>query len=332
MNAFADWLFSTLFGWMGTAANSAWNAIVNASGGISSFFSKYWLVFVIIIVAGGTFLDYAVWFARWRPHLVWRSWLNRSRKQKKSRQYAHDLEQVDMDEDTRDALADWVSSPQEPFYFQNENNTFHFDNDSVFPHQYMQAHAIPYSDDQNYIESEIPKDINYYETPAPQNNAVYWPQPNAETYPNDQYQNNLSRSQTNWVPTDLQSFEGYAPQAMHDPTLHSDFAVLDQPQQNYGAYLAEHEENDVYETSYDDPGPAIGRQRRTHRSKKSSGTRRFLHSIKERMEKSEDQESMLDGLPSPVRQEDAFHQPVYPKSYHYQDISRHEDNEEQDRH
>ena len=47
--------------------------------------------------------------------------------------------------------------------------------------------------------------------------------------------------------------------------------------------------------------------------------RRLFDDIRGRIGRSEDEETMLDSLPSSVRPEDAFHEAVYPKGYHYND-------------
>lgn len=332
MNAFADWLFSTLFGWMGTAANSVWNATVNASGGISSFFSKYWLVFVLIIIAGGTVVDYAVWFARWRPHLVWRSWLSRSLRQRKSRRYAQDLEQTDMDEASRDTLADWVSTPQESFAVQNLNDSFPYGDSFQSDEQYMQPPAKQYFGEQNDMVRDASQDTGYYDTPYPQNNAAYWPQTNQGQYADFQQQYDSTSSQTDWSTSDSQPFDEYVPHVMNEQEFDNNAANQFNSfelsaDQTFGEFQPVYETEPGSQYSNHDITPTSRRQRRSQRSKKTASTRRFFNQIKERMGQSDDQESMLDGLPSPVKQEDAFHQAVYPQSYHYQDVPR-TDNDE----
>ena len=61
-----------------------------------------------------------------------------------------------------------------------------------------------------------------------------------------------------------------------------------------------------------------GRRRRSDRKQRPMA-RRFFDDIRGRIGRGEDEETMLDGLPSSVRPEDAFHEAVYPKGYHYQD-------------
>lgn len=73
MNAFADWLFSALLGWTGRAANSAWNAVTNGSGGFGRFFAHAWFPLLLILLAAGTLFDFGIWFFRWRPDRLWRS-------------------------------------------------------------------------------------------------------------------------------------------------------------------------------------------------------------------------------------------------------------------
>lgn len=78
MNAFADTLFTLLFGWVKALMNSLWGLI--ASGHVSAFLSwlgDHWALLAAVLVLACSALDYAVWLVRWRPYLVWRTKLRR---------------------------------------------------------------------------------------------------------------------------------------------------------------------------------------------------------------------------------------------------------------
>lgn len=325
MNAFADWLFNVLFGWMGTAANSAWNAVVNSTGGMGSFFSQYWLGIVLLLIIGGTVLDYLVWFVRWRPYLVWRSWLTRHRRSRSLQQTAQDLEHTDMDPNTLNTIADWVATPQD-----------------AYPLDGLHAGALPYADD--------PQAAGYnaraYNPPAPpypeQGEAmpplmqqapsqVWQPQPMDEQ---DVYQ-----PAPLWgTPAPIPEEPPYAPPAYTAPVYPGQPYAPQQP------LYAEDFEGDNLSlapepaSAWPDftrpqgepvPGPAEGgRRRRSDRGGRMRSAKRLFNGLREHLQP-EDDESMIDGLPSPVRQEDAFHEAVYPNSYRYQQPDYNHNNQQQ---
>ena len=72
MNAFADSLFSAIFGWLRSLMQGIWVAIT--SGQVSSFFTwlgDNWLWAVLFLGIAATVVDFCIWLIRWRPYKVW---------------------------------------------------------------------------------------------------------------------------------------------------------------------------------------------------------------------------------------------------------------------
>lgn len=318
MNAFADWLFSTMFGWMGTAANSAWNAIVNASGGISNFFSEYWLFIVLILIIGGTVMDYAVWFVRWRPYLVWRSWFTRNSRQRKHRRYVNDLEQEDMDDDARSALADWVSTSQDNYPENNQDSYPPFQFDSNLAEPDIFSPLASFSPEQYDNAPYVSQEFSNHHIVGVHDNQGLWPQNHADGVLDHQQP---GISQAGWSQGTYVPINEYMPQPGHDQACESSAdSGFETPASYEHAY--------IQQTDLEATPPVSLRSRRSERSKRSTPAKKLLSQLKERLGQSENQETMLDGLPSPVRREDAFHEPIYPQSYHYQDTELRNDNEQ----
>lgn len=288
MNAFANWLFSVLLGWTGTFANGIWNTVMNESGGISDFFSRFWLPIVLIMIIGGTVLDYTIWFIRWRPYLVWRSWLSRSRRQRDTREAARMLETTQMDDQTMNTIADWVATPQDqgPVYdmsqeaWQAQGYEPSYEAHAAYEPDYAQPQMMPADD---WSPQEAPPHSAYEEIP--------YEQPVAKPLP--------------FQP----AYHDAEPPAFYQPE------PVPQYWQQETAYAAPREQAQAQ------PGQPIGRRRRSERQRERAAAG-FLTGLRERITSSDEEESMLDGLPAPIRQEDAFHEAVYPQGYRYQDQGR----------
>ena len=265
MNAFADWLFSVLLGWTSTAANSVWNSVVNAAGSISGFFTRFWLPIVILLILGGTLLDYTVWFVRWRPYLVWRSWLRRRSRHRKDAAAIHELDRSNMDDGTLNTIAGWVASPQDAQPVEQVSSSFYAQDGYA---------ATPL-----IFEQEQVQHTPYFQ-PVQEEPALQEPFPDA-------YEEQLP----------------FAPDDLHQaPAVSWEIPPV--------AYPYSEEEQSL--------SPAPARRRRRSDLTRGATARMLLDSLKDRIGQVEDEDSMLDGLPSPVRPEDAFHEPVYPPNYRYQ--------------
>lgn len=305
MNAFANWLFSVLLGWTGNLANSVWNAVVNAAGGISDFFTRFWLPIVLIMILAGTVLDYAVWFARWRPYLVWRSWLNRHLRSRHEQRAAHSLEHNEMDDRTLGTIADWVQTPQDqsPIYALDGTQQ-----------DYLHPNSYAYQQQNPYMLKEQPELYSpYASNPSP----AYDDQP--QIMEDAPYSATAGSSYFTPVQEFAQAGETDPPfnnfAQLQEPLRYEDF---DDP----GAPWAP--DNGFAETyTTQAPAPELPpnpvRNRRSLREKQRQKPLHFLSDLRQRIAQPDNEEGMLDGLPSPVNRQDAFHEAVYPQSYRYQD-------------
>ena len=292
MNAFADWLFSILLGWTGTLANKVWNAVVNAAGGISDFFATYWLPLVLILILAGTALDFAVWFARWQPYLVWRSWFQRRRRSKREHNAARSLEHSQMDDGTLGTIADWVAAPQDqsPVYALDSSRQAWQQHETYMP-QEQQGMQQPYFP-QEQQTTQLPLDASPADAYSPYFTAVQSDAQEGMAEP---------------------AFTGAAPPMESFPyDDHDDPNDAWQPDSAYG--------NPYAAQPGDAQAPAASqRRRRSQREKQKPQPLHFLRDLRQRVTAPDDEESMLDGLPSPVNRQDAFHEAVYPQSYRYRD-------------
>lgn len=290
MNAFANWLFSILLGWTGALANKVWNAVVNAAGGISDFFARYWLPLVLILILAGTALDFAVWFARWRPYLVWRSWFSRRRRRRYERSAAHSLENSQMDDGTLGTIADWVAAPadQSPVYAL-DSTLQAWQRHDPYTHQEQQGTQQPYG-----------------------------------TAPADAYSPFFTA-----VHTDIQG-DMAQPAVNGDAQMMESFPYEDHDDPN-AAWLPDSSYGNPYAPQADDAQApaAFQRRRRSQRDKQKPQPLHFLRDLRQRVTAPDDEEGMLDGLPSPVNRQDAFHEAVYPQSYRYRDPDSRPDGQQQ---
>ena len=78
MGSFAASIFNLLLGWIRGLVGSLWELINSqeARDGLS-WLGDNWLWLVITIAVAGLVIDYVIWFIRWRPYYVWRSWWRR---------------------------------------------------------------------------------------------------------------------------------------------------------------------------------------------------------------------------------------------------------------
>jgi hypothetical protein len=357
MNAFADWLFRALLGWTGQAANSIWNAVVNSAGGISDFFSSYWLGVLLILIIGGTVLDYAVWFVRWRPYLVWRSWLHRRRRRRLQTDAARRLDQGQMDEQAQSALADWAAMPQDQSPVTNLYDTPPPQPtwQPQWPGQQAEHPPVWQEDPAVYTPPEGMQPLGPWADPqqgqnpySASSNVPLW-----QSAPQDPVYMQRDPAAFTAPPGTLRQDAGIVRQQQEASLYPPSPDVMEAPDQPQGqgwpglsfeqplGYAngstsgsvppleADAFENslspsglapDLYEQSWDTRPQEPPRSRRRRRSErtKQSGITRLISNLREQLA-DDDAHTMLDGLPSPVDQQDAFHEAVYPQNYRYQD-------------
>lgn len=78
MGGFATSVFNLLLGWIRSFVTGFWDLVNSqqARDGLN-WLADHWLLLVGVIALAGIVVDYLVWFIRWRPYYVWRSWLRR---------------------------------------------------------------------------------------------------------------------------------------------------------------------------------------------------------------------------------------------------------------
>lgn len=324
MNAFADWLFSILLGWTGNVANRFWNILVNNQGGISGFLSRYWLGIVLVLLIAGTVIDYVVWFFRWRPHYVWRSWFSRRQRAKAYHQAVSSLEAVDMPEDHRSQVSSWVAGPEQP-------------------PAYAPPATPPPAHSGYWQQPQAPATDAGYAAPADNWQSVpAWPE-----YPPDnavQPPYNADYAQQSGLPPQIQdaSFSP-APPLTQAPAVNTGFLRRVPPAQ---VYPRPHQPEDAYDSwtppvpnarpaSYDPvetmpyPSERIAgqaaensvRRRRTQQKRRRS-VGNLLSNIREKISYADEDQTPINELPPPVSQREAFYDPVYPVAYRYQQEPR----------
>lgn len=78
MGNFANTLFSTLLGWLRSAAAWLWSFLNNQeSGGFILWIADNWLVLVILLCVTCMAVDFIVYMFRWQPYKVWASFFRR---------------------------------------------------------------------------------------------------------------------------------------------------------------------------------------------------------------------------------------------------------------
>ena len=78
MSNFANTLFSSLLGWLRSAAAWLWSFANNPeSGGLIVWVADNWLMLIILLCAACMLVDFIVYLFRWQPYKVWASFLRR---------------------------------------------------------------------------------------------------------------------------------------------------------------------------------------------------------------------------------------------------------------
>ena len=78
MGSFANTVFSILLGWMQGLISAIWSAFTGKE--VKSFFQfigNNWIKIAVILCAVGAIVDFSVYFFRWQPYKVWRSFWRR---------------------------------------------------------------------------------------------------------------------------------------------------------------------------------------------------------------------------------------------------------------
>ena len=91
MGSFANTVFSLLLGWMQGLIAIIWSALTDQGGeSVFQFIGDHWIRIAIILCAVGLIADFLVYFFRWAPYKVWRSFFRRLSGRKEREQEADD--------------------------------------------------------------------------------------------------------------------------------------------------------------------------------------------------------------------------------------------------
>ena len=74
MGSFANTVFSILLGWLQGLISIIWSALTDKGGeSFFQFIGDNWIKITLILCAVGLIADFAVYFFRWAPYKVWRT-------------------------------------------------------------------------------------------------------------------------------------------------------------------------------------------------------------------------------------------------------------------
>jgi len=119
MGSFANTLFTTLLGWVRTVAAALWNLFTNEQGSsLLTWIGRNWLLLAIVFCVIGMTADLAIYLVRWRPDLVWKSFLRRRHRDEPEDEDTAEAPALPdkpaqiRSRSTDDELARWVREPE----------------------------------------------------------------------------------------------------------------------------------------------------------------------------------------------------------------------------
>ncbi len=81
MGSFANTLFTILLGWLRSAVSAVWTAFTSEKGNsFLNWIGDHWILLAVILCLIGLAADLCVYLLRWKPFMVWKSFLSRIRK------------------------------------------------------------------------------------------------------------------------------------------------------------------------------------------------------------------------------------------------------------
>ncbi len=81
MGSFANTVFSILLGWLQGLISMIWSAFTDRNGNsFLLFIGKNWIKIALILCISGLMIDFAVYFFRWEPYKVWRTFWRKLKK------------------------------------------------------------------------------------------------------------------------------------------------------------------------------------------------------------------------------------------------------------
>ena len=81
MGGFSNSLFRGMIGWIRSVFSEIWSTSESGDSiSLLEWVSQHWITLVLFLCLIGLAADLAVYFFRWKPHLVWRSFFKRKEK------------------------------------------------------------------------------------------------------------------------------------------------------------------------------------------------------------------------------------------------------------
>ncbi len=315
MNGLAHAILTLLLSWLRSIISSVWSLLSSESGSrFYQFLAGHWLTILLILAVGGYLLDRIIYVIRWRPH-----WVRRNRR----------LQQQLEDQDTRCTAAPrhptWEPAAADPALFQPEP----MPQPKPMPQPVVQpAAAWPAGDTRVYGAEPLPEQTNVY---AGLGRNPYMPQP-------EDIDPVFDEEMTPWeaddpVPPVQQPISGVSARYVQD--MNAGFARPLPPEQLYGtdAPLSEQAhpgldvdafrrniglgEDGQPEARYSEQPvqqftPFTWKTDTADTAKKSRNP--FLNLMK--LMADDDNRPTIHDLRNSVDVREAFHEPVFPQSYH----------------
>lgn len=352
MRGFAQTLFNVLLGWIRTVVEGVWSLLFdNGTQAWLQWIAGNWLALVVLLCLAGVFVDYFVWFLRWRPYYVWATSIRHLKRFFSGRRGREDKvreQPLPPPAPAReDAPVGRQAGPAQPYPQEPPAQTVRYGQETPEVPGWMDTptpaaetiFARPKKTDyqEQYVrrfsrpEPEQPPEPAYEEPPE------YVAEP-AAGY--EEYQENGlgDAAQEEWlpeappVPEDLPLHPGIDYQALsrqygwHPGTAERPALQADPP-----AKAAREQSGPAWDFSglrsfspYNAPAPAAAKGQRSQRAQKvredatplsrmKTGLKQIAQKAGKALTVDDDEESkLLDGLPPPIDKRRAFHAPVYP--------------------
>lgn len=98
MGNFANSAIRLMLGWARSAASWLWQLIESPEGNtLFDWLGSHWVLLAVLVCVLGIVIDLIVYFFRWRPDLVWRSYFRRRAERKLVREAQPETEDEDYD-------------------------------------------------------------------------------------------------------------------------------------------------------------------------------------------------------------------------------------------
>lgn len=274
MNAFADSLFSLLFGWLRSLVQGIWGAAT--AGHFSGFFTwlgDHWLWLALIMALIATLIDFAIWMIRWRPYLVWKTRLRRM-----IRFFKYGKADYQAQQHFQQGYQEGVALDMPPDDYAP---------DAPYQPAYAALYDYGYGWDQPAPEPQQPP---YQEEPAVHEAPVFRPAP--------AWQQNDQSPAVYSQPPQPDPLPPYRQEEVPEPQYFAKPQGYEPPPLNTSTRVHGSQASDM---------PAARRKRRSDKYDKQKAS--WHH----RLMADDEDDGLLNGLPPAVDKEQAFHQPVYPQ-------------------